>query len=701
MSKRSKRSSRRSNQTKRLPKRINAASKVPSALKIIESSASCEHLTLEAAEEGKKVRRFKMTAYTGGKLALGNFYHPVVVDLSGLKVSAKSRPILRDHNSAQIVGHTESVEINASSIRVEGVVSAANDHAREISESSDNGFPWQASIGASVQRMTFVDRGETVEVNGRKFTGPLYVARQATLGEVSFVALGADDNTSASVAAGKDQRESDMGFEAWLKAKGFVLSELSESQETSLRAMYESESASEDDSDAEDVTASADDVKTSEAVDVTSQIRADASAEMERIAAVKKHAAEFPDIAAKAIKEGWDETKVELEVMRASRPKAPAGHVHDNSLNDDILASAVLLSSRYGEDDTVEAYGEKAVQAARKHFPRGIGLQELLLHAAREAGHSFRTYRGHEKAVLRAAFSTTSLPSILSNNANKLLLQGFMGVESAWREIAEVAPVNDFKTVTSHRLTGDMQYEKVGPGGELKDGTLGEETYTNSADTYGKVYSLTRTHIRNDDMGAFANIRTRLGRGAALAINDVFWAEFLNNSSFFTSGRNNYFEGAATNLQSSSLQTAEQMLMDQTDADGKPLGISGAILLVPTSIAVDAQELYVSTNFNTGGSSTKTKVPDTNVFRAKYRPVVSTYLRNSSYTGYSTTAWYLLADPTDLATIQVVFLDGQEVPTIEEAEADFNTLGIQFRGYHDFGVAKTEYRAGVKSKGAA
>jgi len=38
-------------------------------------------------------------------------------------------------------------------------------------------------------------------------------------------------------------------------------------------------------------------------------------------------------------------------------------------------------------------------------------------------------------------------------------------------------------------------------------------------------------------------------------------------------------------------------------------------------------------------------------------------------------------------------------PTVETAEMDFNVLGIQMRGYHDFGVAKQEYRAGVKSEG--
>ena len=33
------------------------------------------------------------------------------------------------------------------------------------------------------------------------------------------------------------------------------------------------------------------------------------------------------------------------------------------------------------------------------------------------------------------------------------------------------------------------------------------------------------------------------------------------------------------------------------------------------------------------------------------------------------------------------FLNGQESPTIETANADFNVLGIQMRGFHDFGVS--------------
>ncbi|KKL64223.1 hypothetical protein LCGC14_2167220, partial [marine sediment metagenome] len=66
----------------------------------------------------------------------------------------------------------------------------------------------------------------------------------------------------------------------------------------------------------------------------------------------------------------------------------------------------------------------------------------------------------------------------------------------------------------------------------------------------------------------------------------------------------------------------------------------------------------------------------------------------------SSNAWYLMADPNRLPAIEVAFLNGVDRPTVEKTDADFNTLGIQSRGYHDFGVAMTEFRASVHSAGA-
>jgi len=51
--------------------------------------------------------------------------------------------------------------------------------------------------------------------------------------------------------------------------------------------------------------------------------------------------------------------------------------------------------------------------------------------------------------------------------------------------------------------------------------------------------------------------------------------------------------------------------------------------------------------------------------------------------------------------IEVAFLNGQESPTIETADADFNVLGIQMRGFHDFGVSLQDYRGGISNKGEA
>ena len=303
------------------------------------------------------------------------------------------------------------------------------------------------------------------------------------------------------------------------------------------------------------------------------------------------------------------------------------------------------------------------------------------------------------KPELEAGFSTVDIGGILSNVANKFLLEGFFAVERTWRNICAVRNVSDFKTVTSYRLIGKDQYEQVAPGGELKHGTLGNETYTNRADTYGLLLSIDRRDIINDDLGAITTVPRKLGRGSGLKINDVFWATFLNNSAFFSADNKNLLAGTDTVLGIDGLTKAEVAFMDLTDSDGKPIGIMPAILLVPTSLSAMATQLFKSVEIR--DTTANNKYPVANPHQGKFRAEVSRYLSNSHYTGNSSKAWYLLADPGDLPAIEVAFLNGQESPTIETAEADFSVLGILLRGVHDFGIALQDARAGVKSKGEA
>jgi hypothetical protein len=635
----------------------------------VEFTAPTE-IDAAAGDESPKLKSFRMLAYTGGAMNVG-WGVPVVVDLAGMKSSEKARPILLQHDPLRIVGHTDSVEVKSLSrgmeLRVSGVISGASDASESVMRSAANGFPWQASIGASANQVEFVDKGEKAEANGRTFKGPVYIVRSSALSEVSFVALGADDNTSASVAACAAEIAGDPAE----GIKGNIMADKTEVTAANGAA---------------DVAAT------------VSEIRAAAAAEANRIASVRKAAGGNAEIEAKAIAEGWTSEKTELEALRASRPVigAPAAHIKgDDAPSSDVLVAALCKAG--GMRSVEKSFDAKTLEAADKRFKRGIGLQELLLEAAWANGYTGRSFRGHEREVLRAGFSGLSLPGILSNTANKFVLEGFNAVESSWRSIASIRGVNDFKSVTSYRLNGGFEYDEVAANGELKHGEVSETGYSNQAKTYGKMFAVTRQDIINDDLGALTSLPQRIGRGAALKMNKVFWGAFLDNASFFTAGNGSLKTGAGTALGVDSLTQAEQAFLDQTDPDGSPLAIAPSILLVPTALNAKGAQLMSSLELRPTSSS---KDVVGNPHAGKFSVVYSAYLSNASLTGNSATAWYLLADPSVLSTIEVALLNGVETPTVETADADFNLLGIQMRGFHDFGVAKQEYRGGVKMAGA-
>jgi len=602
---------------------------------------------------------FQMIAYTGGAMTVRGWDAPVVVDLAGLSWTAKSRPILKDHQPSLVIGHTTAIRQVDGELIVEGVVSATSRVANDVVSAGRNGFPWQASIGADAGGIEFVAEGETATANGREFEGPVYVSRRASLGEVSFVALGADDATEAKVAATAAEQESAMDKKT-TEPQG-------------------------------DVAATAAPAETVvDTGDVVAKIRAEAAAEADRIAAIRKVAASNDGIAAKAISEGWDATRAELEVLRAERAEAPAAIVKNSPRVDDaVLEAAACKAANLGNID--KHFDAETLEAADSY--RNLGLQEMMLIAARRNGFDGRSVKADTRAVLQAGFATMSLPGIFSNIANKFLLAGFNAVDQAWRQISSTRAVSDFKTVTSYRLNGGFEFEEVGPAGEIKAGGVSEESFTNAAKTYAKMFSVTRQDIINDDLGALSAIPQRIGRGAALAMNKAFWTEFLANGSFFTAGNNNLETSNAFGIDG--LTAAEKAFLDQVDADGYPLAMMPSVLLVPTGLYAKANQVMASTEVR--DTSTSTKYPVANPHAGKFSVVTSPYLSNAAISGNSATSWYLLANPAELSTIEVAFLNGVETPTVEQADADFNTLGVSMRGYFDFGVAKQEPRAGVKN----
>ena len=687
-----------------------------------------------AAEEGKKPT-FDVLAYNGGPLNVARYDLPVVLDLAGVE-NGKSVIANLHHKNDQLVGHATRIENDGKSLKMQGVVSAVSDSAKQFVESAANGFPWSASIEAKPSKLEEIPEGRVIMVNGQSVAGPVYVARKSRLYGVAFLPHGADENTVVNVAASAvdhlHERSANMPFNQWVEAMGFDAESLTEVQRQRLQDKFAVEIKAS--GKTEDITASdfdADDIKAAASEHVSELELAFAELEGEvpakKFAEIKAGALKASrELKAKALKERWNAPRFEVEAVKAvagvkldmirasASHEGPAIHMPKKDTSPQVIEAALAMSARVpGLEDQ---YKPEVLEAADSQY-RNIGIQQILLMAAASNGHHVspgeRIHTGNLRTILAAAmappihansFSTlgVSVSNILSNVATKELVAGYQEVDDTWREISQIKSVRDFKQVTTYRLLDDMQYEQVGPGGEIKHGAVSQESYTRQVKTYAKMFALTREDIINDDLGAFDDLRTRLGAGAAMKMRDVFWTAFLDNASFFTSGRGNYITGSTTTLLTDGvglgLGVKAFRTMTSPSADGsKRIGGEPEILLVPPELEAAARQLYVATNL-VGGSST---VANANIYVNRFRPVVVPQLSDASFTGNSSTAWYMFRSPTLYAPMVVSFLNGQQAPTVESADADFNTLGIQFRGYHDFGVDKAEYVAGIKSKGAA
>lgn len=649
-------------------------------------SATIEALAPDATG-AKTVPKVSMNAYNGGAMFVGGFGGtPVVIDLQGMSIPLVT-PIRLEHDRHQGVGHLDTFVNDGKSLRCSGYISRDTESARDVVASARNGFPWQASVGCSVKDFIFLADNGKAKINGQDFTGPLYIATKTVLHEVSLTELGADTTTSATIAAKAAQPEENMKINKDPAAPSTGTEPTASAQANPV------------------IQAS----QTAPNIQTAEQIRAAAVIESTRIAEISAINCSA-ELKAKAIADGVNAKDFELTVLRANRPVAPNTIVIEKSTGDaQVLECALAQASKMPNLEKI--YKPEHLEAAHREFKGGYSLQQLMIRCAQENGFKRATMRGNELDVQRAAFalnasanSNINIGGILSNIANKNLLAGYEFTEQTWRSIAAIAAVQDFKTTTSYRLTGNGTYAKVAPGGEIKNGTLGEESYTNQAETYGLMLTIDRTAIINDDLNALSTIPRKLGSGAGVAFNNAFYQELLDDASFFSSGNSNYLTGTPGSLLTvDGLTNLENLFNVLKDADGNLIGHTARILLVPTALSTAAAQLMNSMELR--NTTASTNYGTANPHQGKFTVASSRYLQQTTIGGVdvegSSTAWYLLAAPQDVAVIQAVFLNGQENPTVESAAADFNRLGIQMRGVHDFGIRKQDPRGGCKAKGAA
>ena len=665
-----------------------------------------EYLEITAAADGGRPK-VSGIAYSGGKMRLFGWSRPVVIDLSGMTVPERV-PLLANHENHTLgrVGLAE-VRVESGHLVLSGEVVAEGELAEAIVAQGKAGADWQLSIGAEVEAAELVQQGRRT-INGVEHDAPFYHVTKSTLREVSVVAVGADRSTHMKVTAKLELKgNSIMEPEMMITGAGEQKTETPAAPATPNAATAAAVPAEAPKTVAATATAE----RQAEPMPDAKAIAADAiKAERERVAMIKAVCGgDFADIEAKAIAEGWDKNAVNEAVLKAYRAKqpttsAPSVSVKKSGMTEKTLEAALSLRAGIDGDTLVKSMGEETVEAAMKDCD--IPLTALLAECMKLEGMS--APRTFDNAAIKAAFSTVSLPGILSNVANKKLLQAYNAQPIIATKLCTSADLSDFKENERFRLTDIGDLKPVGADGEIKEIGISEEKAVNQLDTYAKKFCLTRKMIINDDLGAFLKVPTAMGNRAARLVDQLFFQRLLANpvmpdgKALFSAQHKNLLTGASSSLSADSLKKAIQVFLDQTDADGQPISVEPSILLVPTALKFLAVELTRGAALMMSGGAENTIRPTLNVLSEQNLQIVSSpYLSNASYPGASSTAWYLFGRPGTVDTFEIGYLKGKRTPTVERGDLDFNVLGIWFRVYFDVGIREQDHRGMVRANGVA
>lgn len=384
-----------------------------------------------------------------------------------------------------------------------------------------------------------------------------------------------------------------------------------------------------------------------------------------------------------------------LNILRESRPKAPMAYTPQPVGGVATLEAALL--KRLG----LTALGEKALGAiAMEHGDRLKATHTLDICRAALMLDGADVPHGREEMV-RASLSLASLPQALGNLANKLLLDAYDEAPATWRAFCSVRSVADFKPHTAIRPSFTGQLKHVAPGGEIKHGQVDEWFTQFQVDTFGKMLSIDRRDIINDDLGVFDETARAFGRAAMRKLSDLVYETLLGNANgFFSTANGNYIEGADAALSFDSLALAITAMMLQRDDEGNDLDLRPATLLVPPELQPTAKALLESEFIQ----QIAEKMPTGNSLRRAVSIEVEPRLSNSAKFGAAASDkhWYLFTSPANTPMV-TAFLNGRQQPTVEffGLDQDVNTLAVSWRVYHDFGAALVDPRAAVRSKGQA
>ena len=563
---------------------------------------------------------------------------------------------LFNHDRDAVVGHVEKAWIEDN--RGKALVRFDEDEQSDtIFQKVQSGTLQGVSVGYSIKRYEVLDEKDSVSSNGR-FKGPdTYVVTDWEPLEISIVSVPADP----TVGVGRSAEEVHTSIDTQEEEKSMDEKEILKTE----------------------------DVKSTEPVEA-GITQADLAKAMEQ---ERKRTSEITALFRDFDVEGADEAIV----MGVSVDEARA------MVMDQLRArnKGVSVTMGEAESDKFRAAAQDAVlmavgipvadAAPGANELRGHSLVELARESLQREG--LQANFGDNMELARQAINSTStFPAIMSNLANKSVMTGFNEAETTFQIWAGKGSNRDFKEAARYALSEAGNLELVPEGGQFPQDVFGEASARTKVATYGKIFSLTRQAIINDDLGLFSKIATKYGSAAKRLVNKMVYAQLTgnvkmqDNVALFDAKHGNV---AATGeaLSVKAIAKAITAMRRQKGITGEAtLNITPKYLVVPPELEMVAYQIVNSTASVDGVNSGVV-----NPYKGRFVVVADAELTDPD-------AWYLVADASQHDTIEVTYLNGVETPRLETRQG-FDVDGIEYKVAFDVGVDAIDFRGLYKNAG--
>lgn len=565
--------------------------------------------------------------------------------------------VLFNHDRDAVVGHVEKAWIEDN--RGKALVRFDEDEQSDtIFKKVQSGTLQGVSVGYSIKRYEVLDDKDSVSSNGR-FKGPdTYVVTDWEALEISIASVPADP----TVGVGRSAEEIHTSIDTQEDTKSMDGKEILKTE----------------------------DVKSTEPVE-TGITKADLAKAMEQ---ERKRTSEITALFRDFNVEGADEAIV----MGVSVDEARA------MVMDQLRARNKGVSVTIGEaeSDKFRAAAQDAVLMAAglpvaEPAPgaselRGYSMIELARESLRRECDTKANFGDNMEMARAAVNSTSTFPAIMSNLANKSVMVGFNEAETTFQIWAGKGSNRDFKEAARVALSEAGNLELVPEGGQFQQDVFGEASARTKVATYGKIFSLTRQAIINDDLGLFSKIATKYGSAAKRLVNKMVYAQLTgtvkmqDNVALFDAKHGN----VATTGEALSLKAIAKAITAMRRQKGitgaANLNITPKYLVVPPELEVTAYQIVNSTAAVDGTNSGVV-----NPYKGRFVVVADAELTDPD-------AWYLVADASQHDTIEVTYLNGVETPRLETRQG-FDVDGIEYKVAFDVGVDAIDFRGLYKNDG--